>query len=81
MEELYSYIRKNRVPEQKLEYDRMIRLALNWIDRRKIKELKVFLAQEGKEYQAFMLFLEEKLGHPVQIEPELFALLWKNRTE
>jgi len=79
MENLYSYIRKNRVPEQKLEYDRMIRLALNWLDYHTIKELKVFLAQEGKEYQALLLFLEDKLGHSVQIEPKLFALLWKSR--
>ncbi len=38
MEKLGSYIRTHRPPDAKLEYDRMVRLSLNWLDTHKIKE-------------------------------------------
>jgi len=81
MEALEAYTRQNR-PESyadKLIYDRMVRLTLNWMDNHKIKELKVFLAQEGKEYDAMIDFLEETLKTKVEIDPELFKLMWAVR--
>jgi len=50
LQELEVYTRQNRpvTYADKLVYDRMVRLLLNWLDDHKIKELKVFLAQEGK---------------------------------
>jgi hypothetical protein len=61
-------------------YERMVRLLLNWIDIHKIKELKVFLAQEGKEYAALIEFLEETLGvEKISLDPELFKLAWDVR--
>jgi hypothetical protein len=53
----------------------MIRLTLNWLDTHKIKEKQVFQEQEGKEYNAMMIFLEERLGERPTITPELFNLL------
>lgn len=75
MEKLASYIRTHRPPDAKLEYDRMIRLMLNWLDTHKIKETTVFREQEGKEYIAMIVFLEERLGKRPEITPELFKLL------
>lgn len=76
MEKLASYIRANRPEDDtKLEYDRMIRLALNWLDTHRIKEKSVFQAQEGKEYTNMLNFLEERLGSRVIIPTELFEIL------
>lgn len=75
MDALASYIRNNRPENSKLEYDRMIRLSLNWLDTHKVKEKSVFMEQEGKEYKTFLSFLEERLGQPAEISRELFELL------
>jgi hypothetical protein len=75
MEKLGSYIRTHRPPDAKLEYDRMVRLSLNWLDTHKIKEKNVFQEQEGKEYNAMLNSLEERLGYRPEITPELFILL------
>jgi hypothetical protein len=82
MEALEAYTRQNRPLSyaDKLVYERMVRLLLNWIDIHKIKELKVFLAQEGKEYAALIEFLEETLGvEKISLDPELFKLAWDVR--
>lgn len=50
------------------------------MDDHKVKELKVFLAQEGKEYAALIDFLETTLEvEHIQIDPELFKLAWAAR--
>ena len=82
IQELEAYTRQNRplTYADKLVYDRMVRLLLNWLDDHKIKELKVFLAQEGKEYGALIDFLEMTLEVvDVKIEPELFRLAYAAR--
>lgn len=76
MDELASYIRANRPDDnRKLEYDRMIRLSLNWLDTHKIKEKNVFQEQEGKEYNAMLNSLEERLGYRPSIKLELLKLM------
>ena len=75
MEKLGSYIRAHRPSDSKLEYDRMIRLVLNWLDTHKIKERAVFIEQEGKEYNSMLFFLEERLGFRPLIEKDLFDIL------
>ena len=77
MENLASYIRNHRPDDAKLEYDRMIRLILNWLDTHKIKETSVFVEQEGKEYNAMLDFLEERLDFRPLIEKDLFILIFK----
>ena len=82
LQELEVYTRQHRpvTYADKLVYDRMVRLLLNWLDDHKIKELKVFLAQEGKEYGALIDFLETTLEVvDVKIEPELFKLAYAVR--
>lgn len=82
MQALEVYTRQNRPLSysDKLVYDRMVRLLLNWLDIHKIKELKVFMAQEGKEYAALIEFLEQTLRVPeIKLEPELFKLAWEAR--
>jgi hypothetical protein len=75
MEKLASYIRNHRPDDMMLEYDRMIRLTLNWLDTHRIREKSVFLAQEGREYTAMLNFLEERLGFRPEFETELFKLI------
>jgi len=82
LQELESYTRQNRPVTfaDKLVYDRMVRLLLNWLDDHKIKELKVFLAQEGKEYAALIDFLETTLGvEDIKLDSELFKLAYAAR--
>lgn len=80
MDALAQYIRANRPDDRtKLDYDRLIRLSLNWLDTHKIKEKAVFREQEGKEYRAFLGFLEERLGNEPHIPKDLFALLYAVR--
>ena len=76
MENLASYVRAHRPDDDKLAYERMIRLTLNWLDTHKIKEKNVFLNQEGKEYNAMLNFLEDRLGLRPVIEKELFEILY-----
>jgi len=79
MDKLEEYIRINRPGSEKLEYDRMVRLLLNWIDNRKIREPRVFLEQEGKEYQAMIDWMETTMGREIKIDSELFRLAWASR--
>ena len=84
MEALEAYTRRNRPLSfaDTLVYERMVRLLLNWLDIHKIKELKVFMAQEGKEYAALIEFLEQILRVPeIKLEPELFKLAWEARIQ
>ncbi len=53
---------------------------LYWMDTRKIREPKVFLEQEGKEYAALIQFLEDTLGQEnIRLEADLFQLCWAAR--
>lgn len=80
MEPLYAYTRVNRPPGNPLEYDRMVCLMLKWMDTHKVKEVGVFLAQEGKEYPLMLRYLEDELHIPdVEIDSELLNLAWGAR--
>ena len=68
-EDMAVYLRGIRPPDH-LAFDRMVRTVLFWLDTHRIKELPVFLAQEGKEYQTFILFIESVLGTAPLITPE-----------
>lgn len=61
-EEMASYLRNIRPPNDYLLFDRTVRLVLLWFDTHKIREPKVFFEMEGKEYQAFVTFLTTQLG-------------------
>jgi hypothetical protein len=79
---LESYTRQNQpdVFSDQLVYYRMVERMLYWMDTRKIRELQVFLAQEGKEYGALINYLEETLGQEnIRLEPDLFQLCWQCR--
>lgn len=76
IERMNSFLRANR-PVDYLEYDRMVRLMLNWIDSHRIRQMDVFLEREGKDYQAFMAFLESELGHTPTFSDEFLAKLVK----
>ena len=76
MEKLAKYVRENRPAIDPLEYDRHIRLLLNWLDTHKIREKAVFEAMEGKEYAAMLQFVEERTGiTDFKVDTELFQLL------
>jgi len=75
MDALAKYVRQNRPATDPLEYDRHIRLLLNWLDTHKIRERAVFEAQEGKEYGAMLQFVEERTARVPEITEELFQLL------
>ena len=60
-EEMASYLRGLR-PRDYIPFDRMVSLILAWFDSHKIRELPVFLEQEGREYAMFIGYLTEKLG-------------------
>lgn len=58
----------------------MVERMLYWMDTRKIREPRVFLEQEGKEYGALINYLEETLGQEnIRLEPDLFQLCWSAR--
>jgi hypothetical protein len=58
----------------------MVERMLFWMDTRKIREPKVFLEQEGKEYAALIQFLEDTLGQEnIRLESDLFQLCWTAR--
>lgn len=61
-EEMASYLRNIRPPNDYVQFDRIVRLVLFWFDTHRIKEPQVFLEQEGKEYQAFVGYLKDTLG-------------------
>jgi uncharacterized lipoprotein YmbA len=53
---------------------------LYWMDTRKIRELQVFLEQEGKEYAALIQYLEDTLDQEnIRIDTDLFKLAWAAR--
>jgi hypothetical protein len=82
MEKLASYVRQNEPlgGEPKLVYNRMVRLMLDWMDSHRPRDLKVFLAQEGKEYPLLLRHLEDKLGlSEVILDRDLFLLAWDAR--
>ena len=79
---LESYTRQNQPDNfgERLVYYRMVERMLYWMDTRKIRELKVFLEQEGKEYAALIQFLEDTLGQEnIRLESDLFQLAWAAR--
>ena len=79
---LESYTRQNQPDNfgERLVYYRMVERMLFWMDTRKIREPKVFLEQEGKEYAALIQFLEDTLGQEnIRIESDLFNLAWAAR--
>ena len=61
-EEMASYLRNIRPPNDYVTFDRIVRLVLFWFDTHRIKEPQVFLEFEGKEYQAFISFMTVQLG-------------------
>ena len=61
-EEMASYLRNIRPPNDYVTFDRTVRLVLFWFDTHKIREPQVFLELEGKEYQAFVTFVTSELG-------------------
>ena len=79
MEKLAKYVRENRPALDPLEYDRHIRLLLNWLDTHKIRERAVFEAMEGKEYGAMLQFVEERTAKAPEITEPLFQLLLEAR--
>ena len=79
---LESYTRQNQPDNfgERLVYYRMVERMLFWMDTRKIREPKVFLEQEGKEYAALIQFLEDTLGQEnIRLESDLFQLAWAAR--
>jgi hypothetical protein len=61
-DEMASYLRNIRPPNDYMSFDRMVRAILFWFDTHRIKEPQVFFEQQGKEYDAFMNYLSENLG-------------------
>ena len=78
---LESYTRQNQPDNfsDRLVYYRMVERMLFWMDTRKIREPKVFLEQEGKEYAALIQFLEDTLQENIRLESDLFSLAWAAR--
>ena len=62
-DEMATYLRSIRPPNDYVEFDRLVRLVLFWYDTHRIKEPQVFLEQEGKEYQVFVAYLTLELGY------------------
>ena len=63
-QEMASYLRNIRPPNDYVNFDRLVRLVLFWYDTHRIKEPQVFLEMEGKEYQAFVDYLTIELAAP-----------------
>jgi hypothetical protein len=79
---LESYTRQNQPDNfsDRLVYYRMVERILYWMDTRKIREPRVFLEQEGKEYAALIQYLEDTLGQEnIRLEADLFQLAWAAR--
>lgn len=82
MSHLESYTRQNQPDSfgERLVYYRMVERILYWMDTRKIREPRVFLEQEGKEYAALIQYLEDTLGQEtIRLEADLFQLAWAAR--
>jgi hypothetical protein len=65
IERMNAYLRSIRPLVDFQDFDRTVRLTLNWFDSHKIREPAVFLEQEGKEYGAFKTFIDTELGYEV----------------
>ena len=79
---LESYTRQKQPDNfgERLVYYRMVERMLYWMDTRRIREPKVFLEQEGKEYAALIQFLEDTLSQEnIRLEADLFRLCWAAR--
>ena len=79
---LESYTRQNQPDNfgERLVYYRMVERMLYWMDTHKIREPRVFLEQEGREYGALIQFLEDTLGQEnLRLETDLFKLCWAAR--
>jgi hypothetical protein len=79
MDALAKFVRQNRPATDPLEYDRQIRLLLNWLDTHKIRERAVFEAQEGREYAAMLQFVEDRTARTPEVTGPLFQLLLSAR--
>lgn len=80
--QLESYTRQNQPDgfSDQLVYYRLVERMLYWMDTRKIRELQVFLEQEGKEYAALIQYLEDTLDQEnIRIDTDLFKLAWAAR--
>jgi len=76
IERMNSYLRGIR-PREYIEFDRLVRLLLVWFDTHRVKEVDVFLAQEGKEYDALVRSLTDQLGYEPTIDPDLLQSLMR----
>ena len=76
-EEMASYLRNIRPPNDYVNFDRLVRLVLFWYDTHRIKEPQVFLEQEGKEYQSFIVYLTSELGAPPVLTKDFVASMLK----
>lgn len=77
-----SYVRQTRndVEHDKTYlYDKFCRELLNYLRKTKIRELKVFLEQQGKEYPVMLVTLERYAGGDVSefITPEMLEKTYK----
>ncbi len=77
-EEMASYLRNIRPPNDYMTFDRMVRAILYWFDTRRIKEPQVFFEHEGKEWEAFLAYLNEELNGDVPLLTKDFVQsMWK----
>jgi hypothetical protein len=63
IERMNSYLRGIRPLVDFQDFDRTVRLTLNWFDSHRIREPKVFVELEGKEYAAFKTFIDTEIGY------------------
>jgi hypothetical protein len=76
IERMNAYLRGIR-PREYIEFDRLVRLLLVWFDTHRVKDVDVFLAQEGKEYDALVRSLTDQLGYEPTIDPDLLQSLMR----
>ncbi len=76
-QEMASYLRNIRPPNDYTNFDRLVRLVLFWYDTHKIREPQVFLEKEGKEYQAFIDYLTSELGAPPVLTKDFVSSMLK----
>ncbi len=77
-QEMASYLRNLRPPNDYLLFDRTVRLVLLWFDTHKIREPRVFFELEGKEYQAFVTYLSTTLGEsPTLLTKDFVSSMFK----
>ena len=77
-EDMASYLRSIRPPNDYVTFDRTIRLVLLWFDTHRIREPRVFFELEGKEYEAFANYLAFELGErPTLLTKDFVASMFK----